>query len=157
MAGKFFNGKKDFTRVVVLIFVFGVIILFLAEIVFIPLSSSRDTSPTSANPVEFAKKFEKSWIFDNLTDQEKSYLMGNSRTIATYNYTDSPQFFEFETIVNEFGGQIVLERAKSDKRVLALQSMRGEETVENLTNQNIFAALCMVLEKPPPDCSSIEQ
>jgi hypothetical protein len=156
MAGKFLKGKKDLSRIIVLIFVFSVIILFLAEIIFIPLSSSRDTGVASVNTDDFAKKFNQTWIFENLTAEEKSYLIGSGMTVATYNYTDSPQFFELETIVNEFSGQVILERAKSDKREIIFQSMRDTSTVENLTKENIFLALCGVLEYPPPDCASIE-
>jgi hypothetical protein len=156
MAGKFLNGGMDMKRIIVLVFVFSVILLFLAEIVFIPLSSSRDTGTTISGTDDFAKKFNQTWIFENLTQEERSYLIANGRTLATYNYTDSPQFFELETIVNEFSGQVVLEREKSDKREIIFQSRRDTSRVENLTNENIILALCGVLEYPPPDCSSLE-
>jgi hypothetical protein len=156
MAGKFLKGKKDWSRIVVLIFVFSVIILFLAEIIFIPLSSKRDVGTNAASTDDFAKKFNQTHIFENLTQEEKSYLIGNGMTVATYNYTDSPQFFELENMVNEFSGQVILERAKSDKREIVFQSMRDTSTVENMTKENIFLALCDVLEYPPPDCAAIE-
>jgi len=153
--GRFFKNGRDLTRAIVLVFVFGVIILFLAEIVFIPLSQSN-TGDIANNPADYSKKFNSTWIFDNLTQDEKNYILSEGMTLAIYNYTDSPGFFELEGIINQFSGQIILERSKSDKREIMLQSTRDDIILENLTTQNIFAGLCDVLAYPPPDCTSLE-
>jgi hypothetical protein len=153
--GRFFKTRQDMMRIVILIFVFGVIILFLAEIIFIPLSQSNPGDATNT-PVDYSKKFNTTWVFDNLTPDEKNYIISQGSTLAVYNYTDSPSFFELENIVTQFKGQIILERSKSDKRELTLQSMRDTRNIENMTTENIFAGLCDVLEYPPPDCTSLE-
>jgi hypothetical protein len=159
--GRFFKNRQDMTRAIVLIFVFGVIILFLAEIVLIPLAefNGQDVSRInsgSGGQEDYAKKFNATWVFDNLTQDEKNYILSQGNTLAVYNYTDAPGFFELEGIVNQFGGQVILERSKSEKREIMLQSMRDTTTIENITTQNIFAGLCDVLEYPPPDCTSLE-
>jgi len=146
------SGKKDLQRKIIVIFALSVGIIFAIEIVALPLSY-RDDTRADSEKIDFSKKFEKTWIFDsNLTDEEKSYLMTNYKTIATYRYTDSPDFIELENLVNQFEGQIVIERVKSDKMELELRSMRESIVVENLTIKSLFEGFCAVMYLPPPDC-----
>jgi len=153
MAKQGFFGK-DRAKNMAIAFSILVGLLFLIEIVAIPLSY-QNPGQGGTNPEDYSTKFQNVWIYDNITQDEKNYLIANSRTVAVYNYTDNPNFFEIEKTVNELSGQLVLERQKSDQVSMYFQSSRGSETVENLTTQNIFSSLCLVLTAPRVDCVSV--
>ncbi|MBN2094539.1 MAG: hypothetical protein JW727_00675 [Candidatus Aenigmarchaeota archaeon] len=149
------KNRKELVRKTAIAFALMVGLLFVLEIIAIPLSY-RDSGSESTAQEDFSQKFASKWIFENLTEEEKGYLIQNQKTVATYYYTTSPDFFELESLVSQFQGQVILQRQKSDRHEVELVSRRETVFVDNLTQEKIFAGLCQVLILPPPDCSSIE-
>ncbi|MGC9310265.1 MAG: hypothetical protein ACP5E4_00920 [Candidatus Aenigmatarchaeota archaeon] len=151
--GVFLGGREERRKKLFVYFALSVGLLFLIEIVTLPMMY-QDVSTEGQNTVNNVQKFEKTWIFGNLTDDEKAYLIDKGRTVATYSYTTAPGFFELEQLVGELEGQMVLSRVSSGKNEVEFASLRDTVTVKNLTFENMFVSACEVLYYPPPDCSS---
>jgi len=141
--------RRQFLMYIFLIFTFGAVFAFTFGTAFL------SSAPQSESEQDIINKFSKKRIFDgNLTDKEKWYLINRGFTIATYYYTDNPEFFELEEFVDILEGQLIVERIKAKETKIELVSARNSVIIENLSRENLFNALCNVLYYPPPDCSS---
>lgn len=148
-----FWKKKDYRKKILVWFAVAVGLLFAIELIALPLSY-RDVSDDGQNMVNYGKKFEESWIFENLSEEEQYYVLSSGMTLATYHYANSPNNFDLEQIVTELEGQVILNRVSGDDVSLEFESVRGSSTPQNMTLESIFASLCDVLYYPPPDCTS---
>jgi len=157
---KFFKNKEK--RKQFLIFSFTILIgaVFILEIIAFPLMY-KEPSSKRKTPEELAKKFSNQFIFDeNLTEQEKDFLLQRRITILSYYYSNNTEnAFEPESIVNTINfqnprGQLIMEKIKSNETRVELNSLRNTIVIKNLTYNNLFKGLCDTLYYPPPDCAS---
>ncbi len=127
---------------------------FLMEIIAIPLMY-KEPETNMETPEEIAEKFQKQWIFEeNLTEQEKQFMIQKGFTIATYYYTSEESFFELEELVKSLKGQVILEKVRSNETKLELNSVRDSIIITDFSHKTIFKGLCDTIYHPPPDCAS---
>jgi len=142
--------RRQFLMILFLFMVFSSVIAFTFGNAF--LSAQQPEQETIQDMVN---KFLKQKIFNEpLNDKEKWFLINRGITIATFYYVNSSDFQELEEFVNLLDGQLIVEKIKSNETKLELVGVRDSITLENLTKEKLFNALCKVLYYPPPDCSS---
>lgn len=153
----FFKNKEKRKQFFILLFTILVGAVFILEMVAFPLMY-REPQSKIKTPEELIEKFSKQWIFEeNLTEQEKDFLVERGITIASYYYLDNSDFFELDSLVNSMEGQLILEKIKSNKTKVELNSLRDTIVLENLSHDNLFKGLCDTLSYPPADCTSFEE
>lgn len=154
MRKKLFKDKEKRKQFVMALFALLVGGAFLLEIIAIPLMY-KEPETNLKTPEEIAEKFQKQWIFEeNLTKQEKQFLIQKGITIATYYYTSKSDFFELEELVKSLEGQVILEKIKANETKLELNSIRDFIIITDFSHKTIFKGLCDTIYYPPPDCAS---
>ncbi len=154
MRKKLFKNKEKRKQFIMVFFAILVGGVFLLEIIAIPLMY-KEPETNIETPEEIAEKFKTQWIFEeNLTEQEKQFMIQKGFTIATYYYTSDGGFFELEELVKSLEGQVILEKMKSDETKLELDSIRDFVIITDFNHKTIFKGLCDTIYYPPPDCAS---
>ncbi len=156
---KIFKNKEKRKQFFILFFAILVGVVFILEIVALPLMYREPQSETET-PEDLAQKFSKQWIFEeNLTEQEKDFLVQRGVTIVSYYYLDNSDFFELESLIKKINsrkpkGQIILEKIKSKGRRVEINSLRDRIVLENLSHNSLIKGFCDTLYHPPADCTS---
>ena len=154
MKRKLFKNKEKRKQFFILSFAILVGAVFILEIIAFPLLYREPATETKTHK-ELEEKFAEQWIFEeNLTEQERDFLVERGITIASYYYIDNSGFYELESLVNSMEGQLILEKIKSNETKVELNSIMNTLILENLTHDKLFKGLCETLYYPPADCIS---
>ena len=85
----------------------------------------------------------------------RQQIISTGFTLVTYYYTEPEvdvDSFPQKYALNTGQPQIFVEKIKSDKHSITISSSQNTETIDNLTDENIFNALCRTLSVTPLDC-----
>lgn len=97
-----------------------------------------------------------------LTGAQKTYLIGQGKTILRYKYailcnSCDQQRIYLQAAVNEFSGQLFLEEIVDNSQtepLLYVTSYYGSKTLKDPTNDKIFDSLCDLMFNPPVVCAA---
>ncbi|RLJ01128.1 MAG: hypothetical protein DRP06_00060 [Candidatus Aenigmatarchaeota archaeon] len=154
MRKKLFRNREQRKKFIMVFFAVLVGGVFLLEIIAIPLMY-KEPETNIKSPEELAEKFKTQWIFEeNLTEQEKQFMIQKGVTIATYYYASESGFFELEDLVKSLEGQVILEKVKSDETKIELESIRDFVIITDFKEETLFKGICDTIYYPPPDCAS---
>ena len=141
--------KKSAQQKIVVLFI--ILIFGMSSIAYV-INSVQNTEQQS---------IPSSLILDReLTPQEEAQFIQNGFTSFKFYYTNSTSqdLINYvnslqETFKTDQGQvQVILQHISSDKTQIYLVSNRDEETIDNLTQQNIFASLCKTVTIAPFEC-----
>jgi len=85
----------------------------------------------------------------------RQQILSSGFTLVTYYYTEEKiivDLYPKKYALNTGQSQIFVEKIKSDKDSMTISSSQNTETIDNLTDENIFNALCRTLVVTPLDC-----
>lgn len=96
----------------------------------------------------------------NLTANQEEILLQNGRVIARFTYSINcleclQQKSYLESFAKQYSDQIFLEEIKDatvQNSTLAVNSLRGSDTLTNITQENVLNVFCDLMLQPPVDC-----
>ena len=144
--------KKETKRKILITFSIIIGVIFLLEIITMPLLYSNKEEQEKQD----IEKFVNQWVFNSsLSEQEKKFLISRGVTIVSYYYTNKNNLINIEHIVDSLKGQLILELIKSDKDEIHFESARNTIVIKNITTEKFIEGMCKTLNYPPIDCSSV--
>ncbi|MEM5834557.1 MAG: hypothetical protein QXQ69_01765 [Candidatus Aenigmatarchaeota archaeon] len=128
-------------------------------LIFLMLGSSiivgveRFLSPTAST----IKLPEKNIIDYELGINEEKYLLERGVTIVKAyfprNCLDCLEIKNYlESFVNQNSNQIIMQELDSNSTKIIIRSYRGQNVLENTTQEEIFESFCELMLQPPANC-----
>ena len=134
--------------------------IFFIILMLIPAYSFISGIRTSQPPTE--STLPGTNIIDyELTAQQEELLLQNGKVVAKFVYSVNcleclQQKSYLESFAKQYSNQIFLveiSNATSQKSTLIVNSLRGSDTLTNVTQENILNAFCELMLQPPIDCA----
>lgn len=110
------------------------------------------------SPASYAIKLPEKNIIDyELGINEEKYLLERGVTIVKAyfpkNCLDCLAIKNYlENFVNQNSNQIVMEELESNSTKIIIRSYRGQNILENATQEEIFESFCDLMLQPPANC-----
>ena len=100
-------------------------------------------------------------VTKSFTSDQRSYLLQNGATVVSFKYNiaclecgDMKSFVESITRSSGFSGQVFLEELTGyNSTSVEIASLRGSNTVKNVTQEAISDSLCELMLQPPVNCA----
>lgn len=131
-------------------------IMFFSSITVAFFQASFFSSPQTELPKTNIVDYE-------LTQFQEEIILRNGGTIMKYLYNQTclecpNEIALLEAFATQFSNQVILEKiqTKENPTFLNIVSALNYTSVKNITEENVFSALCDVLVLPPAACVRIE-
>lgn len=133
--------------------------IFFIILMSIPAYSLLSGTRTSENTGEV--KIPETNIIDyELTAKQEELLLQGGKVIGKFIYSVNcleclQQKSYLESFAKQYSNQIFLEEitnATAQTSTLTVESLRGYETLTNITQENVLNVFCELMLQPPVDC-----
>src|SRR3989344_5289494 len=146
--------KKDTKKrlgALIVILIFG-----MSSLAFIIIGIGGQGSGSNTNNNEQLQDDLQDYIVEyELDSATRQQIISAGFTLVTYYYTEEKiivDLYPKKYSLNTGQPQIIVEKIKSDKDSMTISSSQNTETIDNLTDENIFNVLCRTLSVTPLDC-----
>lgn len=137
--------------------IFFIILMLGSTVAYSVISAIRVSQPGEETSLP-----ETNVIDYELSASQEKLLLQNGKVIAKFAYGVScwecPQQKSYlESFARQYPNQIFLEEiagnATVKNSILTFNSIRGYETLTNITQENILDVFCELMVQPPVDCA----